>query len=142
LLGWFSTLKMEVIRSSEMWVHIRTTLRYISEYDNFLLFLIVFSFSDWGLQGCDTVKYFRWTSTFRSNMLPQTSGSKCVGWGIVPVIQPNCKKGDHSDSKGENDERWSSVQVSKNSEYENDLFQNHSIIVTGKNGNSMKSGPF
>jgi hypothetical protein len=35
LLGWFSTLKMEMIRSSEMSNHMRTTQRYIQENDNF-----------------------------------------------------------------------------------------------------------
>jgi hypothetical protein len=34
LLGWFSTLKMEVIRSSETSVHIRITRRYIPENGN------------------------------------------------------------------------------------------------------------
>jgi hypothetical protein len=34
LLGWFSTLKMEMIVSSEMSVHIRTTRRYIPEDGN------------------------------------------------------------------------------------------------------------
>jgi hypothetical protein len=34
LLGWFSTLKMDVILSSETSVHIRTTLRYIIEDGN------------------------------------------------------------------------------------------------------------
>jgi hypothetical protein len=37
LLGTFSTLKMGVIRSSETWIHIRTTRRYIPEDDNIQL---------------------------------------------------------------------------------------------------------
>jgi hypothetical protein len=35
LLGWYWTLKMEVIRSSETSVHIRSTRRYIPEDGNF-----------------------------------------------------------------------------------------------------------
>jgi hypothetical protein len=34
LLGWFSTLKMEAIRSSKTSVHIHTTQRYIPEDDS------------------------------------------------------------------------------------------------------------
>jgi hypothetical protein len=82
LLGWFSILKMEMIRSSEASVHIRTTRHYIPKYDNihrcswWLLKFKVSTFLDW--HKCCLLTFGRqflwirpWLSGYSAWLLPR-----------------------------------------------------------------------